>query len=55
MDTNEVIALSVVALAVLLAARYFLGKKGGGCCGSDCLPKFEKKGKGPGPADKKKT
>ena len=43
METNEVIALSLVVLAALLALRYFLGKKGGGCCGSDCLSKFEKK------------
>ncbi len=47
MDTNEIIALSIVALASLLALRCFFGKKSGGCCGSDCLtagrPKFEKK------------
>jgi hypothetical protein len=47
MDTSEIIALSIVALAALLALRCFFGKKGGGCCGSDCLPggrpKFEKK------------
>jgi hypothetical protein len=52
MDTHEMIALSVVALAALLALRYFLGKKGGGCCGSDCLPKFEKKDKVTKPEDK---
>jgi hypothetical protein len=49
MKINEVIALSIVALAALLALRCFLSKKGGGCCGSDCLPadrpKFEKKDK----------
>ncbi|MFH0984914.1 MAG: FeoB-associated Cys-rich membrane protein [Candidatus Omnitrophota bacterium] len=45
MDTNEMIALSIVALAAFLALRHFFGKKGGGCCGSDCLPKFEKKDK----------
>jgi hypothetical protein len=54
METHEMIALSVVALAALLALRFFLGKRGGGCCGSDCLPKFEKKDKNPEPADKKK-
>jgi hypothetical protein len=54
MDTNEVIALSLVALAAFLALRCFLGKKGGGCCGSGCLPKFEKKDKTSGSADKKK-
>jgi hypothetical protein len=54
MDNNEIVALSVVALAAFLALRCFLGKKGGGCCGSDCLPKFEKKEKTSEPADKKK-
>lgn len=44
MDNNEIIALSIVALAALLALRCFLGKKSGGCCGSGCVPKFEKKG-----------
>lgn len=57
MDTHEMIALSVVALAALLALRYFLGKKGGGCCGSDCLPagrpKFEKKDGASKPEEKK--
>jgi len=48
MDTNEMIALSLVVLAALLALRCFLGKKGGGCCGSDCGPKFEKKEKSSG-------
>lgn len=43
MDTNEIIALSLVALAALLALRCFLGKKGGGCCGSDCHSKIEKR------------
>jgi hypothetical protein len=43
MDHNEIIALGIVAVAALLALRSFLGKKGGGPCGSDCLPKFEKK------------
>jgi len=49
MENNEMIALGIVALAAFLALRYFFGKKGGGCCGSDCLPegrtKFEKKEK----------
>jgi len=45
MDQNEIIALSIVVLAALLALRCFFGKKSGGCCGSDCLPKFEKKEK----------
>ena len=52
METNEVIALSVVVLAAFLALRFFLGKKGGGCCGSDCLPKFEKKDKDAKPENK---
>ncbi len=45
MDANEIIALSIVAVAAFLVVRCFWGKKGGGCCGSDCLPKFEKKDK----------
>lgn len=53
MDTNEMIALGIVAAAVYLAVRYFICKKGGGCCGSDCMPKFEKKGSVPKPEDKK--
>jgi len=57
MDTNEILALSLVALAALLALRCFLGKKGGGCCGSDCLPagrpKFEKKENSSKPEDNK--
>jgi hypothetical protein len=54
METNEFVALSIVALAAFLALRHFLGKKGGGCCGSDCLPKFEKKEKVPGPESEEK-
>lgn len=39
MDKNEIIALSIVALAALLSLRFFLRKKnGGGCCSSGCLP-----------------
>jgi hypothetical protein len=53
METNEIVALSVVALAAFLAMRHFLGKKGGGCCGSDCRPKFEKKDKAEQSQDKK--
>jgi hypothetical protein len=57
MDTYEVIALSIVALAALLVPRCFLGKKGGGCCGSDCLPagrpKLEKKDEAPKNGSKK--
>jgi len=52
-DQNEIIALSIVALASYLALRYFMGKKGGGCCGSGCLPKFEKKD-GPSKTKEKK-
>ena len=38
MDKNEIIALSIVALAALLALRYFMDKKGrGGCCSKDCF------------------
>lgn len=43
MDTNEIVALSIVGIAIFLLARHFISKKGGGCCGSDCGPKFEKK------------
>lgn len=49
MEINEIVALSIVALAALLALRHFGGKKGGGCCGSDCLPKTGKKDKGLSP------
>ena len=38
MDTNEIIALSIVVLAAFLALRCFLDQKGGGCCGSGCAP-----------------
>ena len=54
MEINEIVALSIVTLAALLALRHFVGKKGGGCCGSDCLPKFEKKEKVPGPQNGEK-
>lgn len=37
MDKNEIIALSIVAVAALLVIRCLLGNKGGGCCGKDCL------------------
>ena len=37
MEKNEIIALSIVALAAFLAARYFLSKKDGGCCSKDCF------------------
>ncbi len=37
MDNNEIIALSIVVLAALLALRCFLGKNGGGCCSKDCF------------------
>ena len=53
METNEIIALSIVALAALLALRCFLGKKSGGCCGSGCVPKFDKKENVAKPEDKK--
>jgi hypothetical protein len=56
METNEIIALSIVALAVLLALRCFFNNKGGGCCGSGCLfadrPGSEKKDKAAKPGDK---
>jgi hypothetical protein len=39
MDQNEIIALGIVVLAALLAVRYFIKQKGGGCCGGkSCLP-----------------
>ena len=37
MDTNEIIALSIVAIAALLAVRYFCKRKGGDCCSKDCF------------------
>ena len=37
MDTNEIIALGIVALAVLLAVCYFIRQKSGGCCSKDCF------------------
>ena len=38
MDKDEIIALSIVALAFLFALRHFVGKKGGnGCCSKDCF------------------
>ena len=36
MDTNEIIALSIVALAALLALRLMASKKNG-CCSKDCF------------------
>ena len=57
MDANEIIALSIVAIAALLAARCFFGKKGGGCCNSGCFPgdgpKSEPKEKNKKSEDKK--
>ena len=38
MDKNEIIALSIVVVAVVLVIRYFIKQKGGGCCSKDCLP-----------------
>ena len=52
MDANEILALSLVALAALLALRCFLGKKGGSCCGSGCQPKFGKKENSSKPEEK---
>jgi len=37
MDKNEIVALVIVAVATFFAVRYFLGKKGGGCCSKDCF------------------
>jgi hypothetical protein len=37
METNEIIALGMVVLAVLLAVRYFMKHKAGGCCSKDCF------------------
>lgn len=37
MDQNEMIALGIVLVAVLLAIRYFLKRKGGGCCSDGCF------------------
>ena len=50
MDVNEIIALSIVAVAVLLAARCLFGKKGSGCCNSGCFP-----GNGPKVTPKEKN
>jgi hypothetical protein len=52
MDSSEIIALGIVALAALLALRCFLGKKGGGCCGSDCPPGLDKKKDAASPPEK---
>ena len=52
MDTNEIIALGIVVIAVLLVIRYYRKSKGS-CCGTDCLPKFWKKDKVVKPEDKK--
>lgn len=44
MDRNEMVALSIVALAALLVLRHFISTRGGGgCCGPGCLPKLDKK------------
>jgi hypothetical protein len=53
MDIHEMIALSIVAIAAWLVVRYFMKQKSGGCCGSGCLPKFEKKDKVSKSEDKK--
>jgi len=57
MDANEVLALSIVAIAALLALRCFFVKKGGGCCNSGCFPgngpKSESKEKKVKPEDRK--
>ena len=37
MDKSEIIALGIVAVAVLLAVRYFIRQKGGDCCSKDCF------------------
>lgn len=49
MDQNEMIALGIVALAALLSLRYFLKKRGNGCCGSGCQPHLQ------APSKKEKT
>jgi hypothetical protein len=37
MDPNEIIALGIVGVAVLLAIRYFIKQKGGNGCSKDCF------------------
>lgn len=44
MEKDEIIALSIVVLAVLLAIRYFIRQKNGGCCSKDCRPSGRPKG-----------
>ena len=45
MDKTEIIALSVVAIAVLLAVRHYRKNKGS-CCGTDCSQRFKGKDEG---------
>ncbi len=37
MDTSEILALSIVAVAALLVVRYFFRQKNGGGCSGNCL------------------
>ena len=50
MDTNEIIALLIVAIAASLVVRYFCKRKGRSCCGTDCFALLNKKD-----TDKKKS
>jgi hypothetical protein len=45
MDKNEIIALAIVAVATFLVIRYFMRKKGGGCCSKDCFKTKDLPGK----------
>lgn len=45
MNANEIIALSIVAIAVLSVVRHYRKNKGS-CCGSDCSTMFKKKNEG---------
>ena len=43
MDTNEIIALTIVAVAALLVIRHYRKDKGS-CCGGDCSKMIKGKG-----------
>ena len=45
MDIHEIIALSIVVLAAVLALRHYRKSKGS-CCGTGCSMAFKKKEEG---------